>query len=369
MTLKAPFPWHGGKSRVAELIWQRLGRVDGFYEPFAGSLAVLLAAPYIAKREVVCDLSPHVSNFWRAMRDDPMAVAEAADYPTLHHDLIARQRYLNRWGIKKGDRLLDDPHYFDPEAAGWWAWGVSNWIGGSFADGWGNKKMDECVPFMSTPGGQGVMANGLRERIPHLKGSQGVNNFREKIPFLSSSGQGVNARIGDKRPVLKANPSGSGIQVQNQTLDDCPPLTGERLLPWFLALAERLKRVVVLRRGWESALTDTVTMRRDGRTAGVLLDPPYLTGDRHKDIYGSDNGEGADNAAKDSYDWAVKHGNDERFRIVYCAHEGDFEVPPGWTCHTSSFTGIRQSQRREKRQDMLMFSPHCVPDAQTDFFA
>ena len=42
-TLKAPFPWFGGKSRAAHLIWPRFGKVGNYVEPFAGSLSVLLA--------------------------------------------------------------------------------------------------------------------------------------------------------------------------------------------------------------------------------------------------------------------------------------------------------------------------------------
>ena len=42
MTLKAPFPYFGGKSRVAHEVWHRLGDVTNFIEPFCGSAAVLL---------------------------------------------------------------------------------------------------------------------------------------------------------------------------------------------------------------------------------------------------------------------------------------------------------------------------------------
>ena len=37
--MKAPFPWFGGKSRAASIIWQRFGNVRNYVEPFAGSLA------------------------------------------------------------------------------------------------------------------------------------------------------------------------------------------------------------------------------------------------------------------------------------------------------------------------------------------
>lgn len=43
--LEAPFPYFGGKSRVAGEVWRRFGNVPNLIEPFAGSLAVLLARP------------------------------------------------------------------------------------------------------------------------------------------------------------------------------------------------------------------------------------------------------------------------------------------------------------------------------------
>jgi len=38
-SLRAPFPWFGGKRRIAPAIWPALGAVDNYVEPFAGSLA------------------------------------------------------------------------------------------------------------------------------------------------------------------------------------------------------------------------------------------------------------------------------------------------------------------------------------------
>ena len=36
--LSAPFPWFGGKRKVAPEVWRRLGDVALYVEPFAGSL-------------------------------------------------------------------------------------------------------------------------------------------------------------------------------------------------------------------------------------------------------------------------------------------------------------------------------------------
>ena len=41
--MKAPFPWFGGKARIAPMVWERFGNVANYIEPFFGSGAVLLA--------------------------------------------------------------------------------------------------------------------------------------------------------------------------------------------------------------------------------------------------------------------------------------------------------------------------------------
>jgi hypothetical protein len=43
--LIAPFPWFGGKRKVAAEVWARFGAVGNYVEPFFGSGAVLLARP------------------------------------------------------------------------------------------------------------------------------------------------------------------------------------------------------------------------------------------------------------------------------------------------------------------------------------
>ena len=70
--MKAPFPWFGGKSRVASVVWQAIGNVDNYVEPFAGSLAVLLArreshvrADGLWPTETVNDKDAYLANFWR----------------------------------------------------------------------------------------------------------------------------------------------------------------------------------------------------------------------------------------------------------------------------------------------------------------
>ena len=76
---KAPFPWFGGKSRVADIVWDRFGNVPNYVEPFFGSGAVLLGRPHAPAIETVNDLDCMVANFWRELKMDPEAVGPAGE--------------------------------------------------------------------------------------------------------------------------------------------------------------------------------------------------------------------------------------------------------------------------------------------------
>jgi len=127
--LRAPFPWFGGKSRAASIIWERFGDVANYVEPFAGSLAVLLARPSPPRTETINDLDCHVANFWRAVQADPDAVAKWCDWPVNEADLHARHLWLVQGLPAHRERMMTEPDYFDAKIAGWWVWGLCQWIG------------------------------------------------------------------------------------------------------------------------------------------------------------------------------------------------------------------------------------------------
>lgn len=132
-TLKAPFPYFGGKSRAAHLIWPRFGPVANYVEPFAGSLAVLLARPHPPFVETINDRDAMIANFWRALKFAPEAVADFADAPVNEADLHA----IHMWLVNQEEfreRMLTDPDYYDPKIAGWWLWGRCAWIAGGWCD-------------------------------------------------------------------------------------------------------------------------------------------------------------------------------------------------------------------------------------------
>ncbi|WP_366558510.1 DNA adenine methylase [Phenylobacterium sp.] len=156
--IRAPFPWFGGKSRVASVVWSAFGDVPNYVEPFAGSLAVLLGRPHAPKIESVNDKDCFLSNFWRALQADPAEVARWADWPVNEADLEARHHALV--GSLDRERVMRDPEYFDARLAGWWVWGVCSWIG----SGWCSAP----APGERGPGGP--------PDLPHLgNAGRGVN--------------------------------------------------------------------------------------------------------------------------------------------------------------------------------------------------
>lgn len=216
---RAPFPWFGGKSRAAELIWARLGPVANYVEPFAGSLAVLLGRPHTPGTETVNDLDCYLANFWRAMVHAPKETASFADYPLNEADLHARHVALMEHKAEHREKMLIDAEYFDAKLAGWWVYGQCAWIG----SGWTVEKS---------------------RKLAHL-GDAGLGINRQ-LPHLGDAGMGINADRG-------------------------------MILDYFIALSSRLRRVRVACGNWDRVLGDSVTWRH-GLT-GIVFDPPYDEGE------------------------------------------------------------------------------------------
>lgn len=68
--IKPPFAYFGGKTTLAPKIAELLPAHAHYVEPFAGSLAVLLAKKP-SKMETVNDLDSALINFWRVLREQP----------------------------------------------------------------------------------------------------------------------------------------------------------------------------------------------------------------------------------------------------------------------------------------------------------
>lgn len=365
--LRAPFPWFGGKRRVADVVWRAFGvDVPNYIEPFAGSLAVLLGRPGGAgKIETVNDRDRYLANFWRAVSAQPEAVAAYADWPVNEADMHARHLWLvNQANFR--ERMHTDPDYYDVKLAGWWVWGLCQWIGG----GWCVEPQNRKHPKLDGIGKGVHSAAGHRKR-PQLGRDKGVNAEQAAAGALRgrprpnlNSGQGVHAAAAyspGRRPELGA--AGQGVHLPS--LGNDRGLNGVAAAPcvdWFRALQARLRRVRVACGDWKRVLGDSVLGKGKNvggrRPCAVFLDPPYSHEFRDPYLYSEDD------AAISSQvrEWALDHGDDPDLRIALCGYAGEHEMPASWTEHAwKGARGYAGEDNNNRERERIWFSRHCLP--------
>jgi DNA adenine methylase len=353
-TLPAPFPWFGGKRKVASEVWTRFGVVRNYVEPFFGSGAVLLGRPGGAiGNETVNDLDGLVANFWRSVSRSPEATAEWADHLVNENDLHARHAWLLGELPTLRPRLEGDPEWHDPKIAGWWVWGVSCWIGSGFCSGDGPWVVDENRQLVHLGNGRGVKrqrvhlgnnGRGVNRQLVHLGNGQGVN--RQRV-HLGNNGQGVN------RQRVHLGDNGQGVN---------------RLLPWFSALSERLRRVRICSGDWARVCGPSVTFKH-GMTA-VFLDPPYAdTAERTVDLYRED----CEQVAHAVREWAIANGENPLLRIALCGYDGEHQMPASWAMYRWSagdgFGGQAEERTGNGDREVIWFSPACLSAKQGILFS
>jgi DNA adenine methylase len=311
MSLKAPFSYFGGKSRVAHIVWRALGQPKHYIEPFFGSGAVLLARPEYDPKlhtETVNDKDGFIANVWRALRDDPDEVAKWCDWPVNHADLSARRKRL----IENEERILENlvanDEWYDAKLAGYWIWAASCWIGSG-------------------------LTVGNSSKIPNV-GTAGIGVHRTQIPHVSDTGKGVN-----------------GV------------LRYDGLYDWFAALSERLRRVRVVCGDWNRVCGGN-WQTHSWVNVGIFFDPPYGVEDRDVTLYHHD-GTGI---AADVLTWCRERGNRHDHRIVIAGYEEYAELVDahGWTAEKWSANGgySNRSGSQNRHRETLYFSPYCIQKEQ-----
>lgn len=384
--LTAPFPWFGGKRRVAAVAWEALGAdVPNYIEPFAGSLAVLLGRPGGAgKIETVNDRDCYLANFWRAVTADPIAVAQWADWPVNEADLHARHAWLVGEIETHRARMHADPDYYDEKIAGWWVWGICQWIG----SGWCVEPNNHKRPSLDGIG-KGLHASHAHPRSrmsrsrqrPFMRGdSQGMGVLSQQLPNLrvtdGASGSGVHRRNNwnhngnywvNRRPDLT---NAHGVHLPS--LGNDRGLNGNAAAPcieWFLCLKERMRRVRVACGDWQRVLGRSVLGKGENvggrRPCAVFLDPPYSHELRDAGLYSEDEASLSDQVRE----WALAHGDDPELRIALCGYDGEHRMPSSWRVYqwrgARGFAGEHNTNRERER---IWFSPHCLGGRQMSLF-
>lgn len=346
--LKAPFPYFGGKSAVAAEVWDALGSVGHYMEPFYGSGAVHLARPdYNAEKhvETVCDKDGFVCNVWRALKFSPSEVAEWCDWPVNHADLSARKKHLIKNEKYLLENLIADPEWHDTKLAGYWIWSASCWIGSGLT-------RQGSIPRLTGFSGTGV--NSVLRR-PHLTGNNGVIAIGQR-PQLSNE-QGI--VVTEKRPRLTGY-SGTGVFAKSMEIEEC-----------FLRLQARLRRVRVVCGDWTRICGGEWQDKFSG-VCGIFFDPPYSSKSRKADIYHHDSF----NVAHDVREWALKRGYSSNYRIIIAGYYDEHKslLQDGWRVKRWSTSGgyaniANGDSQGKKNKDLeaLFFSPACL-DNQPELF-
>lgn len=375
---KTPFPWFGGKSQAAPLVWQLLGDCVHYVEPFFGGGAVLLNRPHPCNRkyysETVNDLDGLVVNAWRVMQYHPEETARHASWPVTEFDKNARQIRVLQWRKEKDfERLAGTHDYCDPLIAGWWLWGTCVQIGA----------FDGAAPWTADPVTgrirkwkdiQGDGPGVFRNRPDLTTNGKGVNHpqLREpgvsrNLPHISHAGQGVNRPATREPGVLSDDPD-----------NEFHPVTMPELVRWFQWLSARLRHVRVINGDWSRVCTTgaahTLPVRQGKGPCAVFLDPPYSAeADRNMTLYAMESG----TVAHDVREWCVKNGDNPKFRIVLAGFDNEHvELEShGWTVHewfaAGHLRGGMGNTRKDKtkgghqqKRERLWASPHCLPIGQ-----
>ena len=317
--LKAPFPYFGGKRNAAPIVWEALGDVGGYVEPFAGSAAVLLRRPPFEGRrvETLNDSDGWLINAWRAIQHDPVTVAREAFGPVSEVDYHARLAWLSeRRSPDLVAWLEGDPLAYDARAAAWWLYVTACAICAPFSGGpW--RVIDGLLT--NTSGTPGRVSAGIRREIPHL-GNAGQGIHRE-LPHLGDAGQGA-------------------------------------LEAYLGRLQTRLARVRITAGDWKRVVKPSVLRATATRSEiGVFLDPPYETS---SDLYAA--GKEAEGISAEVREW-VKNA-DPNLRIVLAGYENEHDalLDHGWTVTAGKAgggAGYNKDGDAGKRERLWM-SPSCL---------
>lgn len=395
MTLKSPFPWPGGKSDVAAEIWRRFGNVPNYVESHAGSAAVLFLRPDQPQTETLNDLDGFICNALRSIAYAPEETAVWCDWPVSEADLTAAHLWLKAQRDELTSRLMADPDYCDPKAAGRWLWGVASWIGDGWcvADGpWinldgrlvdrrtlpedGATGIPRKLPGISPQHGDtGIQKHreGTWKVTPRLTAEQGIQTHRGVPRKMPEVGRSPNGQIGFNRKGIQAirhegvrkkmpkmlpgpfgTPGGRDGIHQHRDVPDA-------LFSYFTRLSDRLRRVRLLCGDWKRVVKDSVTVNH-GLTA-LFMDPPYPQ-DEHGVAYHGDGSIWYDVAR-----WAAERGDDPRLRICvagYYSESTDLLFPASWPRHRWEARGGYSNQSKDGRgranakRECLWFSPTCL---------
>lgn len=123
MTVGAISPWFGGKRTLAPEIVRELGPHRAYWEPFCGSMAVLMCKPE-CPMETANDLHGDLVNLARVIRDEALG---SKLYRRLRRTLVCREFVVDAARACSGRRKQPAPEAPDVDAA--YEFFIYSWLG------------------------------------------------------------------------------------------------------------------------------------------------------------------------------------------------------------------------------------------------
>lgn len=182
MSLGALAPWYGSKRTIAPEIVRGIGPHSVYWEPFCGSMSVILAKPE-CKTEVVNDLHGDLVNLARCIQHPAIGPALYRRLRRVWSSMELFRESLD--AIRSGDPGPEpDPdrafHYF-----------VASWQGMNGVAGTSSFNTNYCRRFSSTGGDAGARWAGAVRSIP------GWRRRMERVQVLQGDGIELCERIED----------------------------------------------------------------------------------------------------------------------------------------------------------------------------
>lgn len=273
---KAPFVYFGGKSNIASFVWLLLGsNIKRYFEPFAGSLAVLLARKRdknIVYHDIVNDIDCLIINVWKVIKYSPDKLAKLCLDPVSHVLLWQRVCILYNSKDLLLKKMIKDDSYFDIKLAAYWLYVKATEIGVIDID-----KLD-CERIYSS------VDNGLLVSRPQLIALNGIHSSCKQ----------------------------NGHNSKNKI---------DRLKSWFRELQSVLENTKIMCGDWKRLFSEKSTWQDNNgtRNVGIFFDPPYSDENRRSSLYRHDSF----SVAKEVNDFCIKNANKKTYKIVIAGYEGE----------------------------------------------
>lgn len=160
MKIAAINPWFGSKRRLAPTIIQELGKHRAYWEPFCGSMAVLLAKPE-ASAETVNDLHGDLINLARV-------IAHRSAGPELYRRL--RRTWMHKDIFEASAEEFrargHSPAPSEPDVERAYGFFICSWLGRNGVQGTQSYNQGYCVRYTKNGGHGSTRFNSCIDSIP-----------------------------------------------------------------------------------------------------------------------------------------------------------------------------------------------------------